>query len=124
MPLSPTTSLRPPALQDVIDTIAPALETTVADGPVLILTYNEPLDEKSTPEAGDFSVEVVDSGTRKTLSPKVSNVAINDAKVRLTLDRGGPAPGQGDSGLHARKRSHPRQVREPIRKDCHPVHRQ
>ena len=69
------------------DIIAPTLDTATVGGPALTLTYDEPLDEKSTPEAGDFSVEVVDSGTWRISSPQVSNVAISDAEVTLTLGR-------------------------------------
>ena len=69
------------------DIITPTLDTAIVDGPSLTLTYNEPLDENSTPAVNDFSVMVAGSVTGKILSPKVSNVAISDAEVTLTLGR-------------------------------------
>ena len=67
------------------DTIAPALGTATVNGASLTLTYNEPLDEDSRPEVGDFSVEVVDSVSGNTWSPTVSNIAIDDTAVALNV---------------------------------------
>ena len=61
------------------DTTAPALSGATVNGATLVLTYNEDLDETSTPGAGDFTVTVVDSARA------VSSVAINGAAVTLTL---------------------------------------
>ena len=64
---------------DTPDTTAPELETAVADGDTLVLTYGEDLDEGSVPGAGTFTVR--SGGT----SRPVSGVSISGATVTLTL---------------------------------------
>ena len=64
------------------DTTAPALETTggaVVVGDTLVLTYDEDLDEDSTPAASAYSVTV--AGAART----VSDVDVSDETVTLTL---------------------------------------
>ena len=67
------------------DTLAPALTVATVDGPALTLTYNEPLDENSTPAVDDFSATVVDSVTGRTSLPTLSNITIGDTLVALNL---------------------------------------
>ena len=68
------------------DIIAPTLDTAVVDGRLLVLTYDEPLDENSTPAVGDFTVKVVDLATKGTSSLHVSDVSVHVTRVILTLE--------------------------------------
>ena len=61
------------------DTTAPALNTAEVNGATLVLTYNEPLDETSTPAAGDFSVTSAGSAV------SLSGVEVSGSQVTLTL---------------------------------------
>ena len=67
------------------DGVKPELAATggaVVDGTTLTLTYSEPLDRSSTPEAGDFTVA---GGDR---ARTVSRVVVRGASVELTLNAG------------------------------------
>ena len=62
------------------DTVPPALNTATADWSALVLTYDEPLDDSSTPDPSAYSVSV-DGGTG--VAP--SSVAVDGNAVTLTL---------------------------------------
>ena len=67
-----------------VDGVKPVLAATggeVVNGTTLTLTYDEPLDGSSTPEAGDFTAWV------ENAEGNVSNVAVSGQAVTLTLDR-------------------------------------
>ncbi len=64
------------------DTTAPTLTLATVNGASLVLTYDEDLDDNSTPAASDFSVSVAGS------SVAVSNVSISGKEVALTLATG------------------------------------
>ena len=63
------------------DTTAPALSTATADGASLVLTYNEPLDAGSVPDAPAYLVKVGDYP-----SANASSVAVSGSQVTLTLE--------------------------------------
>ena len=66
-----------------VDGVKPRLAASggaVVDGTTLTLTYDEPLDGSSTPEAGDFTVSGGDQART------VSRVVVRGAAVVLTLD--------------------------------------
>ena len=68
-----------------VDGVKPRLEATggaVVDGTTLTLTYDEPLDRSSTPDAGDLTV----SGGDQTRT--VTRVSMSGSRVVLTLDTG------------------------------------
>ena len=68
-----------------VDGVRPRLAATggaVVDGTTLMLTYDEPLDRSSTPDAGDFTV----SGGDQTRT--VSRVSVSGSTVTLTLNVG------------------------------------
>ena len=76
-----------------VEGVRPALVVTggaVANGPTLTLTYNEPLDGSSTPQASAFAV----AGGNQ--SRTVTGVRVTGSKVELTLD---PAVEQGETGI-------------------------
>ena len=75
-----------------VEGVKPALVVTggaVANGPTLTLTYNEPLDGSSTPQASAFAV----AGGNQ--SRTVTGVRVTGSKVELTLD---PAAEHGETG--------------------------
>ena len=63
------------------DTTAPVLSTAAVNGTSLVLTYNEALDETSTPAASAFTVTVSGSAVPLTLA----SVVISGSAVTLTL---------------------------------------
>ena len=63
-----------------LSAIPPLLTAAAVDGDTLVLSYDNTLDDTSTPVAGDFSV-TVDSGT--PAAP--SNVSVSGSEVMLTL---------------------------------------
>ena len=68
-----------------VDGVKPDLAASggaVVDGTTLTLTYDEPLDGSSTPEAGDFTVSGGDQART------VTRVAVRGTAVELTLDAG------------------------------------
>ena len=68
-----------------VDGVKPALASTggaVVNGTTLTLTYDEPLDRSSTPDAGDFTV----SGGDRTRT--VTRVSVSGSSVMLTLSAG------------------------------------
>ena len=68
-----------------VDGVRPRLAATggaVVDGTTLTLTYDEPLDRSSTPDAGDFTV----SGGDQTRT--ASRVSVSGSTVTLTLNVG------------------------------------
>ena len=67
------------------DRTAPSLTSATVEGTSLTLTYNEGLDEGSTPHPTDFAVTVVDSVTNTSSPAVVSNVTVDGMKVVLTL---------------------------------------
>ena len=76
-----------------VEGVKPALVVTggaVANGPTLTLTYNEPLDGSSTPQASAFAV----AGGNQ--SRTVTGVRVTGSKVELTLD---PAAEHGETGI-------------------------
>ena len=76
-----------------VEGVRPALVVTngaVANGTKLTLTYDEPLDGSSTPQASAFAV----AGGNQ--SRTVTGVRVSGSKVELTLD---PAVEQGETGI-------------------------
>ena len=68
-----------------MDGVKPRLEAiggAVVDGTTLTLTFDEPLDRSSTPDAGDFTV----SGGDQTRT--VTRVSVSGSRVTLTLNVG------------------------------------
>ena len=73
------------ALGHKVDRVKPELAASggaVVDGTTLTLTYSEPLDRSSTPEAGDFTV----AGGDQTRT--VTRVSVSGSTVVLTLNAG------------------------------------
>ena len=64
---------------ETADTTAPTLSTATVTDALLVLTYDEALDEDSTPAAAAFTVEV--AGAARA----VRTVAVSDSTVTLTL---------------------------------------
>ncbi|MBB6732288.1 SwmB domain-containing protein [Cohnella zeiphila] len=64
------------------DTSAPSLSSATMDGAVILLTYNEPLDETSIPYASNFYVTVND------VPRQVNAVSVSGSQVRLTMQSG------------------------------------
>lgn len=64
------------------DTTAPSLSTATMDGSVIVLTYNELLDENSVPYASNYYVTVND------IPRQVSGITVSGAQVKLTLQSG------------------------------------
>ena len=73
-----------------VDDSAPMLSSPTVNGTTLTLTYDEPLDGSSTPEAGDFTV------TRGDQARTVSRVVVRGMVVLLTLDAGAE---HGEAGI-------------------------
>ena len=70
----------------VVDNTAPALQTAVASGTVLTLTYDQALDGDSTPGAAAFTVTVTPpAGTAAAVA--VTDVAVAGKVVTLSLAR-------------------------------------
>ena len=69
------------------DDVAPTLSDAVVDGTSLVLTYNEDLDESSTPATSAYSVTV---GSATAAAP--TNVAVAGRTVTLTLATAAVAP--------------------------------
>ena len=68
-----------------VDGVKPALDASggaVVDGTTLTLTYDEPLDRSSRPDAGDFTVA---GGDR---ARTITRAAVSGSAVRLTLNVG------------------------------------
>ena len=68
-----------------VDAVKPQLAASggaVVDGTMLTLTYDEPLDGSSRPEAGDFTVAGGDQART------VTRVSVSGSTVELTLDAG------------------------------------
>lgn len=63
----------------IMDADAPVLWYVIANGPVVVLTYSEDLDDTSVPDAGDFEVEV------DAAPATVSAVALSRSLVSLEL---------------------------------------
>ena len=62
-----------------VDGVYPSVDSAVVNGTALVLTWDETLRDDSVPAASDFAVTVAGSGR------SVSNVALADSAVRLTL---------------------------------------
>ena len=73
-----------------VDDSAPMLSPPTVNGTMLTLTYDEPLDGSSTPEAGDFTVTGGDQART------VSRVVVRGMVVLLTLDAGAE---HGEAGI-------------------------
>ena len=73
-----------------VDDAAPMLSSATVNGTTLTLTYDEPLDRSSTPDAGDFTVSGGDQART------VTRVAVSGSTVTLTLDVGA---GHGEAGI-------------------------
>ena len=73
-----------------VDDSAPMLSSPTVNGTTLTLTYDEPLDRSSTPDAGDFTVT---GGDR---ARTVSRVVVRGMAVLLTLDAGAE---HGEAGI-------------------------
>ena len=73
------------------DVTKPVLETgadaVVAYGDLLVLTFNEPLDEASAPAPSAFSVAIARGGT-SIAGYTVSAVTVEERKVRIALSQG------------------------------------
>ena len=67
------------------ETIPPKLRAAVVDTASVVLSYNEVLDDMSTPAVGDFSVSVTDSATSAVSTVTVAAVSVNVSEVALTL---------------------------------------
>ena len=61
------------------DSIVPVLQSASAVGTMLVLDYNEPLDNLPLPSIGDFDVKV------NNLTRNVASVAISNDSVKITL---------------------------------------
>ncbi|WP_294511086.1 SwmB domain-containing protein, partial [uncultured Intestinimonas sp.] len=68
-----------PTMALAADTTAPTLSSAAIDGTSLVLTYDETLDESSTPDASDFTVSGIAAGS------DVSSVAVSGTTVTLTM---------------------------------------
>ena len=73
-----------------VDDSAPMLSPPTVNGTMLTLTYDEPLDRSSTPDAGDFTVTGGDQARA------VSRVVVRGMAVLLTLDAGAE---HGETGI-------------------------
>ena len=73
-----------------VDDSAPMLSPPTVNGTTLTLTYDEPLDRSSTPDAGDFTVTGGDQARA------VSRVVVRGMAVLLTLDAGAE---HGETGI-------------------------
>ena len=73
-----------------VDDSAPMLSPPTVNGTMLTLTYDEPLDRSSTPDAGDFTVSGGDQART------VSRVVVRGMAVLLTLDAGAE---HGETGI-------------------------
>ena len=73
-----------------VDDSAPMLSPPTVNGTTLTLTYDEPLDRSSTPDAGDFTVSGGDQART------VSRVVVRGMAVLLTLDAGAE---HGETGI-------------------------
>ena len=73
-----------------VDDSAPMLSPPTVNGTMLTLTYDEPLDRSSTPEAGDFTVTGGDQARTAT------RVVVRGMAVLLTLDAGAE---HGETGI-------------------------
>ena len=70
------------------ETVAPTLVSAAVDGAELRLTYDEALDETSTPPTAAFRLRVTDSATSEAYEAEVTEVSVGGDAVTLTL--GGP----------------------------------
>ena len=70
----------PPAPGHAVDGVRPELQSATVDGAMLVLTYDEALDEDSIPATGDFKVNV--EGAERPLT----QILVNESVVTLTLD--------------------------------------
>mgnify|MGYP003634062138 CR=1 FL=1 len=61
------------------DSIIPVLQSATAEGTMLVLDYNEPLESSPVPSNGDFVVKV------NNLTRNVASVAISNDSVKITL---------------------------------------
>lgn len=68
-----------PTMAWAVDSTPPSLSTATIDGASLVLTYNETLDESSTPDASNFTVSGIAAGN------EVSSVAVSGSTVTLTM---------------------------------------
>ena len=73
-----------------VDDSAPMLSPPTVNGTTLTLTYDEPLDRSSAPDAGDFTVTGGDQARA------VSRVVVRGMAVLLTLDAGAE---HGETGI-------------------------
>ena len=73
-----------------VDDAAPMFLSAAVNGTTVTLTYDEPLDRSSTPDAGDFTVSGGDQART------VTRVAVSGSTVTLTLDVGA---GHGEAGI-------------------------
>ncbi len=70
----------PPQPGHAVDGVRPELQGAAVRGATLTLTYNEALDEDSTPGVGDFTVNVAD------VERPLTEVLVSGSAVELTLD--------------------------------------
>ena len=70
----------PPQAGHKVDGVKPELRSATVDGAMLVLTYNEVLDEDSIPATSDFTVNV--EGAERPLS----QILVSESAVTLTLD--------------------------------------
>ncbi len=70
----------PPQAGHKVDGVKPELRSATVDGAMLVLTYNEVLDEDSIPATSDFTVNV--EGAERPLT----QILVSESAVTLTLD--------------------------------------
>ena len=70
----------PPQAGHKVDGVKPELRSATVDGAMLVLTYNEALDEDSIPATSDFRVNV--EGAERPLT----QILVSESAVTLTLD--------------------------------------
>ena len=64
----------------------PAISSAIVDGATLTLTYSEPLDTSSQPDASNYTVSVNRNGSTTDVDVAAAGVSISGRTITLTLD--------------------------------------